>query len=141
MFLDSHVLVYARFDGAPQSELACGKLCGPLNAPVAAAISRQVVREYLAVSTRPRNRAAPLSMAEALKGVTWLRSLFTVLEDGPAAMDELERLCRDVRLSGRQVHDANWAATMVAHGERQLLTFNPRELHRYGGRLELVEIN
>ena len=141
MFIDTNVFVYARFDGAPQSELARGMLYDLLNASANLTISRQVVREYLAATTRPQSWTAPLSMTEALKDVIWLTSLFTILEDGPAAMDELERLCRDVRLSGRQVHDANLVATMVAHGERRLLTFNPKDFRRYGDRLELVELN
>ena len=139
MFIDTNVLVYARFDGAPQCELARGKLFDLLNAPISPTISRQVVREYLAVTTRPQSWVSPLSMSDALKDVVWLTSLFTVLEDGPAAMDELERLCRDIKLSGRQVHDANLVATMVAHGEHQLLTFNVKDFRRYGNRLELAE--
>ena len=141
MFIDTNVFVYARFDGAPQTELARKTLHDLLNDPISPAISRQVVREYLAATTRHQTWATPLSMREALKDVVWLTSLFTVLEDGPATMNELEHLCREVKLSGRQVHDANIVATMMAHGERQLLTFNSKDFRRYGDRLELAEFN
>ena len=52
--------------------------------------------------------------------------------------DALLALCRDVEVGGRRVHDANIVATMLAHGERRLLTFNTAHFRRYGGRLELV---
>ncbi len=38
----------------------------------------------------------------------------------------------------RQVHDANIVATMLAHGERLLLTFNHADFRRYGDRIALV---
>ena len=41
-------------------------------------------------------------------------------------------------VSGRQIHDANIVATMLAHGEHRLLTFNAADFRRYGNRIELV---
>ena len=35
-------------------------------------------------------------------------------------------------------HDANIVATMLAHGERRLLTFNGTDFHRFGDRIALV---
>ena len=49
---------------------------------------------------------------------------FEILEDGPDVMQALIALCREVSVGGRQVHDANIVATMLAYGERRLLTFN-----------------
>ena len=37
-----------------------------------------------------------------------------------------------------QIHDANIVATMLAHGERRLLTLNPADFRRYGYRIELL---
>jgi hypothetical protein len=48
--------------------------------------------------------------------------------------DRLMELSRPYSFGGRQVHDANIVATMLAHGERRLLTFNEadfRALHRW----------
>ena len=47
-------------------------------------------------------------------------------------------LCRDVQVGGRQVHDANIVATMLARGEGRLLTFNDTDFPRYGHRIEMV---
>ena len=39
---------------------------------------------------------------------------------------------------GRQVHDANIVATMLAHGEGRLLTFNDADFRRFAELTEIV---
>jgi predicted nucleic acid-binding protein len=102
------------------------------------AISRQILREYLAVVTRPGGRSEALSMADALADVARFSGSFDVLEDGPEVAARLIELCRTVRLAGRQVHDANIVATMLAHGEHRLLTMNRSDFRRFEPRIELV---
>lgn len=138
MFIDTNVIVYARFVDAPWHDSARGSLERAASSGEARRISRQVLREYLATSTRPQAWAGSLSMAEALADVERLRDRFDVLEDGPQVTEQLLALCREVPVSGRQVHDANIVATMLAHGERRLLTFNASDFRRYGARVELV---
>ena len=53
--------------------------------------------------------------------------------------DWLVVLFREVPVGGRQIHDANIVATMLARGERRLMTFNASDFRRYGSRIELVE--
>ena len=64
---------------------------------------------------------------------------FEILEDGPTVTEWLISLLGEVSVGGRQIHDANIVATMLAHGERRLLTFNTSDFRRYGDRIELVE--
>ena len=71
-------------------------------------------------------------MAEALLDVDRYASAFEILEDGQTAMDMLASLCREVPVAGKQVHDANIVATMLAHGERRLPTFNVKDFRRFG---------
>ena len=48
-------------------------------------------------------------------------------------------ICAEVcRSGGKQIHDANIVATMLAYGERRLLTLNARDFRRYTDRIELV---
>ena len=63
---------------------------------------------------------------------------YDLLEDGPAVTRELAALCRAVPLGGRQVHDANIVATLLAHGETQLLTSNAADFARFAPRIEVV---
>ncbi len=96
------------------------------------------MREYLAVITRPQSWAVATPMDQALDDINWLSENFEILEDGPQVTETLIALCREVPVGGRQVHDANIVATMLAHGERRLLTFNTADFRRYGDRIALV---
>ena len=78
-------------------------------------------------------------MEAALDDIDWLRETFEVLEDGPRVTEALIALCREVPVGGRQIHDANIVATMLAHGERRLLTFNTADFRRYHNRIVLVD--
>ena len=77
-------------------------------------------------------------MVVALDDVGRMSDEFEILEDGPRVTETLVALCREVPVGGRQIHDANIVATMLAHGERRLLTFNTADFRRYGGRIALV---
>lgn len=48
-------------------------------------------------------------------------------------------LCREVPAAGRQIHDANIVATMLAHGAQDLVTFNVADFLRYGDRIEVLD--
>ena len=139
MFVDTNVLVYARVLEAPNHEAARARLERAIAGPDPVHISRQVMREYLAVMTRPQTWAAAMTREQVLGDVERLEASFHVLEDGPAVTDSLVALCRDVAVGGRQVHDANIVATMLTHGESRLLTFNTADFRRYRHRIELVE--
>ena len=140
MFVDTNVLVAARFMTAPAHVVACRCLDRAGDSEEPLHISRQIVREYLVVATRSQIWSKPLVMDDALKDAMGLISSFTVLEDSPDVMAALIALCLEVPVAGKQIHDANIAATMLAHGERRLLTLNARDFRRYGGRIELVEL-
>ena len=139
MFFDTNVLIRARFEAAPDHELARRRMSKAAEGQEALRISRQVLREYLAVVTRPQEWSPPVPMDDALEHVARLEAEFDMLEDGPAVTDALAALCREVPVAGKQVHDANIVATMLAHGERRLLTFDARGFQRYEGRIELVQ--
>jgi predicted nucleic acid-binding protein len=138
LFVDTNVLVQARFVPAPFHTRARQALAAALCSDEPLRLSRQVLREYLAVVTRPQTWAVPLPMTEVLADLERLERGYAMIEDGPAVTRELVALCRAVPLGGRQVHDANIVATMLAHGERRLLTFNAGDFARFGARIEVV---
>ena len=138
MFIDTNVLVKSRILEAPDHDVARSRLGRALRDREPMRISRQVLREYLAVVTRPQTWPIAITREEALADIEALMSGFEILEDGPAVTASLMALCRAVSVGGRQVHDANIVATMLAHGERRLLTFNAADFRRYGDRIELV---
>ncbi len=79
-------------------------------------------------------------MSTALADVAVLQSAFEILEDSAKVTATLVKLCGEVPVAGRQVHDANIAATMLANGERRLLTFNPADFRRFGERIQLIDM-
>ena len=84
MFVDTNILVYA----TRRSSLNHG----PSRAALLAAhrdgtplhLSRQVIREYLAVVTRPQAGAVPFTMEKALTRAQLFTGAMTMLEDGAA---------------------------------------------------------
>ena len=138
MFIDTNVLVKARIPTAPDHNAARASLERAFEESAPLRISRQVIREYLAVVTRPQTWTVGISRTEAFDDVSRLLGSFEILEDGPSVTAALMGLCSEVMVGGRQIHDANIVATMLAHGERSLLTFNRADFSRYGDRIELV---
>lgn len=138
MFIDTNVLVASRFVSAPQHVAARNILDREYRSREPLRISRQVIREYLAVVTRPQTWKDGRSHKAAFDDVGRLIGGFEILEDGPAVTSLLVSLCNQVEVGGSQIHDANIVATMLAHGERRLLTFNTADFCRFGDRIELV---
>jgi len=136
-FVDTNVHVYATARSAPfrnRSRAALSRLAArePL------AVSRQILREYIAVMTRQQTWGKALTLAEATADAAAFARRFSVLEDGPSVWDQLTELSRRYSFGGRQVHDANVVATMLAHGERRLLTFNEADFRRFTPLIEVV---
>ena len=139
MFIDTNVFVNSRIPDAPDNDIARERLERALHSDEPLRISRQVVREYLSVVTRPQIWQVAITREDALDDANRLMSSFEILEDGPGVTESLIELCREVPIGGSQVHDANIVATMLAHRERRLLTFNVADFRRYGDRIELVD--
>jgi predicted nucleic acid-binding protein len=138
MFIDTNVLVHASAPGAPNREKARAALVAHGTTGERLCISRQVLREFVAVITRPQSWAQAKTPAEATSAAMVLAADFAVFEDGPAVWDELIELCRRFTFAGRQVHDANIVATMLAYGERRLLTSNGADFRRFAELIEIV---
>lgn len=134
-FVDTNLLVYSTAIGAPFRERARAALARNLG-PVS--VSRQVLREYIAVVTRPQAWGQALTPSTAFADTEMFLQRFTLLEDGPLVWDRLGELGKQYGFGGRQVHDANIAATMLAHGERRLLTFNESDFRRFSPLIEIV---
>ena len=136
-FVDTNVLVYATATSAPFRDRARAALVRRA-ADEQLSVSRQILREYVAVMTRPQTWGRALSLAEAMTDAAVFERRFTVLEDGQLVWDQLMDLSRRYSFGGRQVHDANVVATMLAHGERRLLTFNEADFRRFTPLIEVV---
>lgn len=140
VFADTNTLVYANQELAEFHERAQTRLREIEEEGASVWISRQVLREYLAVVTRPHGRGAALPMAVAISRVRRFESLFIVAEDGPDVTERLLHLLATFPTAGKQVHDANIVATMLAHGIPRLLTFNTADFRRFAGLIRLEPV-
>lgn len=140
MFVDTNVFVRAKMAGAPNHDLALSLIARALDSGETLKISRQTIREFLAVVTRPQDWSPSLSASDAIGYVREILAICEVLDEDERITENLLSLCRNYAVGGRQIHDANIVATMLAYGERRLLTFNESDFRRYGDLIELVEV-
>ena len=94
-------------------------------------ISSQILREFLAVVTRPQTGTQATPIAEALAQARFFSQRFWIAEDGPNVRARLLTVLTAYPTAGRQIHDANIVATMLANGIKRLLTFNVADFRRF----------
>ena len=122
-FVDTNVLLTATDISRDGHRQALRLLALPGN-PLA--ISGQVLREYLAVATRPVSvNGLGMKPHEACRNCQQFRKRAILLEETEKVSILLHRLVRDYSLRGEKVHDANIAATMMTHGLSHIITLNP----------------
>lgn len=95
-------------------------------------LSGQILREYLAVATRPVvSRGLGLAGPDALANARAFRDRAVLLpEDGDVA-SRLLNLLADTSSTGKIVHDANVVATMLTHRIDALVTSNVKDFARF----------
>jgi predicted nucleic acid-binding protein len=131
VFVDTNILVYAAVSTAPRHEESRRELERLHAAGRTLWISRQVLREYASVLTRPQSFAAPLPNTVVADDLRRLAADFSIAEDGPQVTERLATLLQEVAIGGKQVHDANIVATMLATDIPTLLTANSADFHRF----------
>ena len=104
-------------------------------------VSGQILREYLAVATRPADRnGLGLKSPDALGNVGAIRERTTLLAEGAKVTERLLGLLADVDCGGKQIHDANVIATMLVHGIGTVVTMNVDDFARFGQYVDLVRL-
>lgn len=122
VFLDTNILVYGELPASPFHEPVKLRLTALEAARCELWTSRQVLREFLAVMSRGTGLAAAPPMADLLADVTHFAQRLWIAEDGPATTQHLTQLLAAVPCAGKQIHDANVVATMLANDVHRLLT-------------------
>lgn len=110
------------------------------NRGVALHVSGQIVREFLAVCTRPVDaNGLGLSRPDAVRNAESIVERSTVLDESRKVALRLLAIARTTPCTGRQLHDANVVATMREHGLTRLVTGNLSDFRRFSG-LDLVDL-
>jgi predicted nucleic acid-binding protein len=139
--VDTSVLVRAHVASLPEHPAARTFLKGLLDRPdVTIVVTPAVLHELVHVITDPRRFDPPVVMAEALAlarlylGRANVECLAT---DADALADALA-LVEKHDLGRRRLADTLFAATLLRHGVRRLVTANPADFAVFSG-LQLVE--
>jgi predicted nucleic acid-binding protein len=137
VFLDTYVLIYGQLRDCQLFETVEQRLADYTASGSEIWISRQVLREYLAAMTRGQGLTAIPPLADVLADVQHFCRRFQIAEDGPAVTQQLIDLLTAVHCAGKQIHDANIVATMLANGITRLLTHNVQDFQRFSRHISL----
>ncbi len=140
IFVDTNILTRATLDVVPLHGEARDILDRLWDEGAELFISHQVIREYVANATRPQTYSPPLPMVAVLEQVEDFRNTFHVLPESPAVLLMLLELLGNVAIGGKQVHDANIVATMLAHDIDALLTHNTKDFRRFQPTIRLISL-
>lgn len=132
LFVDTNILLTATDEGRRDHELALSVFGLALENGIHLALSGQVVREYLVVATRPvAENGLGMKSVDAIANVREFRNRTLFLEEPEQVSRQLLSLVEELRISEKQVHDANIVATMLAHSIPVLVTENPQDFKRF----------
>ncbi len=138
--MDTNVLVFAASSTAPLHQRASEELRRRGESGQELWVSRQVLREYLATLSRPQTFAKPRQARELVSDIRYFLSHFQLAEEGPAVTETLLELIETVEVGGKQIHDANVVATMLASGIPTLLTHNVVDFVRFRDVIQVIPL-
>ena len=131
LFLDTSLIVAATVEAHPAHKEASAFIDARVAEARPMRISLQVCREFLVVLTRQPVSGRVFTLAESLAALeVWLTGC-QVLDETVNVLHECLRLVQQFDVHGKQVHDCNIVATMLAHGVRHLATRNAADFKRY----------
>ena len=140
VMLDTNVLLAATDEGRTEHRDAL-MIITEWAGGVPLCTSGQILREYLAVATRPAERnGLGLKPADAVSNVRAIRERTAFLAEDARVADRLQGLLADVECGGKQVHDANVVATMLTHGVGMVVTMNIEDFARFERYVSLVKL-
>jgi predicted nucleic acid-binding protein len=131
LFIDTNILVYANVATAPFHKQALHALNTAHQSGRPLWISRQVIREFIVARTRPQTFSQPSTADVVNQRVRYLQEHFQVADDTAAVTGELMKLMENFTIGGKQVHDANIVATMLAYNIPTVLTHNTADFKRF----------
>jgi len=135
LLVDTNVLVYASLRNSPWHTQA---LHAELQTGMELWLSRQILREYLVVLTRPGTATLASPAVTATADVAAFERMFRVADDTSDVTSKLLTLVQSVPTGGKQIHDANLVATMQVYEISRLLTHNVADFNRFGALITIV---
>lgn len=142
LVLDTNVLLAASDEGRADFNDAVASLNAWPASGVVLYTSGQILREYLAVATRPVSQnGLGMTQPDAVANVRALRGRLQLLVEDDKVADQLLALLDAVECTGKQVHDASIVATMLAHGVDTIATSNLDDFARFNGYVSAIGLS
>ena len=102
------------------------------------ALTPQIVREYLAVATRPVDaNGLGLPPDDAIVNIEQLLADMELLPETTTTTRHLLHLLTQHPTAGKQVHDANLVAVALAHKAAAIVTDNTTHFTRFAGLIDI----
>ena len=137
-FVDTNILLRAVLTEMKQHPQCDALLKRMIREDAELWISGQVIREFIVQATHPRTLQTPLTIAQVVHEINTIKPLFEIADETAVVRDRLLKLLQEYPTQGKQVHDANIVATMLAYGVDTLLTLNVDDLKRFEDKITLV---
>jgi len=94
-------------------------------------ISRQVLREFAVVVSRPDFAEHPADSDSLISALTKWSKIFLVADETDAVTQKLIQLISDYNIKGKRIHDANIVATMMTNKIANILTMNAADFNGF----------
>ena len=140
VFVDTNILIRATITSAPLHAQARTNLDELAESGAELWISPQVIREYMSNVTREQSYSQAIPMAQVLEQIQRFRTSFRVAEETTAVLDQMLALAAAVPLRGKQVHDVNIVAVMLAYQIPQLLTHNTADFKQFSNLIRIIPL-
>jgi predicted nucleic acid-binding protein len=129
--VDTNVLVYSTVSGNPWHKESRQWLAMLQSRRCSLCITTQILREYLVVLTRGTVFEKSFSVDQVLAQIQALLPSFIILDEPLVASELLRTLVQRHQVRGKNIHDANIVAVMLAHGVHRLVTYNLADFQRF----------
>ncbi len=137
--LDTNILLAATDESREDHEDAIAAINVWPASGVVLYTSGQILREYLAVATRPvDHNGLGMTQPDAIANVRALRARLNLLSEDVKVSGRLLELLDTIECRGKQVHDANVVVTMLVHGIDTVVTLNVDDFARFGHQVRVV---
>jgi predicted nucleic acid-binding protein len=138
VFVDTNILVYLANEDSP-FHLRTVEKFKEVAGKSELWISRQVLREYAVVMTKPGIVEKPLSSKEITSDIEKWESIFQIADETEEVTGILVELIKAYDIKGKKIHDANIVAAMMANSIQTLFTLNVDDFKKFK-KIQLIAI-
>ena len=136
-FLDTNSLIYLKFSSLSFHQSTKSIFLSLTERNNKFYISNQILREYISSCTREKLHK---SYEELNFDCEEFKQVFEVLKDTKQVSISLLELCKKYQVNGKQVHDANITASMIANSIPYILTANVADFKRFSDLIKIIPI-